>query len=69
MRKSTVVGIVARPALRGTMRVRETRKRGREATALQLAGHIAVAVIATWGAAKLDDIIEERLSRPSPGGT
>jgi hypothetical protein len=60
VRPGEALGIVARPAMSGTMRARRTKKEQHSVTAKQWLGYIAVAVLATWLTQKLDDLVDER---------
>lgn len=67
MRPAAVIGEVAGPAVRATMRTRRSGQHGRRPTAAQWVGHLTLAVVAAWGVRRLDDLIERRLSRPAGG--
>jgi hypothetical protein len=60
VRAGEALGIVARPAMSGTMRARRTKKEQHGVTAKQWLGYIAVAVLTTWLTQKLDDLVDER---------
>jgi len=60
VRAGEALGIVARPAMSGTMRARRTKKERHRVTAKQWLGYIAVAVVTTWLTQKLDDLVDER---------
>jgi hypothetical protein len=60
VRAGEALGIVARPAMSGTMRARRTKKEQHSVTAKQWLGYIAVAVLTTWLTQKLDDLVDER---------
>ena len=60
MRAGEALGIVARPAMSGTMRARRTKKEQHSVTSKQWLGYIAVAVLTTWLTQKLDDLVDER---------
>ena len=56
------LGIVARPAVSGTMRARRPKKEQHSVTAKQWLGYIAVAIATTWLTQKLDDLVDERFA-------
>lgn len=56
---------IVTPAVRATMRARRAGEHGRRPTAQQWAAHLTVALLATWVAHRLDEVIERRLSRPA----
>jgi hypothetical protein len=60
VRTGDALGIVARPAVSGTMRARRTKKEQHSVTAKQWLGYIAVAIVTTWLTQKLDDLVDER---------
>jgi hypothetical protein len=60
VRAGDALGIVARPAMSGTMRARRTKKEQHSVTAKQWLGYIAVAILTTWLTQKLDDLVDER---------
>jgi hypothetical protein len=60
MRTGDLVATVARPALSGTLRARQTKKETRTITARQWMGYVAVAATTTWLTRKLDDLIDRR---------
>jgi hypothetical protein len=56
---------IVTPAVRATVRARQAGDNGRRPTVQQWAAHLAVALAATWVMRRLDDVIEQRLSRPA----
>jgi hypothetical protein len=65
MRPGDVVGMVARPAMSGTMHARQVRKDGAGVTWKQVLGYIVVAAFTTWLTKQLDDMIDEAFA-PRP---
>ncbi len=62
VRTGDALGIVARPAMSGTMRARRRKKEQHSVTARQWLGYIAVAIVTTWLTRKLEDLVDERFS-------
>jgi hypothetical protein len=60
VRAGEALGIVARPAISGTMRARRTKKEQHRVTTKQWLGYTAVAVLTTWLTQKLDDLVDAR---------
>ena len=65
MKPGDAASTLIRPAISGTMRARQTKKKQRQVTAQQWLGYIVVAAITTWLTQKLDDLIDQRLGETS----
>jgi hypothetical protein len=62
MRPGDLASIIARPALSGSMRARQTKKEQQRVTVKQWLGFVAVAAFTTWLTKELDDIVERKLA-------
>jgi hypothetical protein len=62
MRPGDLASIIARPALSGSMRARQTKKEQQRVTVKQWLGFVAVAAFTTWLTKELDDLVERKLA-------
>jgi hypothetical protein len=62
MRPTDLASGIARPALSGSMRARQTKKERDRVTVKQWLGFVAVAAFTTWLTKQLDDVVERHLS-------
>jgi len=62
MRPADLAAGIARPALSGSMRARQTKKEQERVTVKQWLGFVAVAAFTTWLTKQLDDVVERRLA-------
>lgn len=62
MRPADLASGIARPALSGSMRARQTKKERDRVTVKQWLGFVAVAAFTTWLTKQLDDVVERHLS-------
>jgi ABC-type phosphate/phosphonate transport system permease subunit len=62
MRPGDLASGIARPALSGSMRARQTKKEQERVTVKQWLGFVAVAAFTTWLTKQLDDVVERRLA-------
>jgi hypothetical protein len=62
MRPADLASGIARPALSGSMRARQTKKEQERVTVKQWLGFVAVAAFTTWLTKQLDDVVERRLA-------
>ena len=62
MRPGDLASGIARPALSGAMRARQTKKERDRVTAKQVLGFVAVAAFTTWLTKQLDDLVERKLA-------
>jgi len=56
-----VAGLIAKPALTGTMRARQTKSRRNHVTKKQWIAYVAVAALTTLLTNRLNELIERRL--------
>jgi hypothetical protein len=61
MRPGDIASGIARPALSGSMRARQTKKEQERVTLKQWLGFVAVAAFTTWLTKELDDMVERHL--------
>jgi hypothetical protein len=61
MRPGDLASVIMRPAVSGSLRVRQTRKERDRVTLKQWLGFVAVAAFTTWLTRELDEIVERRL--------
>ena len=62
MRPADLASGIARPALSGSMRARQTKKEQDRVTVKQWLGFVAVAAFTTWLTKQLDDAVERHLA-------
>jgi len=62
MRPADLASGIARPALSGSMRARQTKKEQERVTVKQWLGFVAVAAFTTWLTEQLDDVVERHLA-------
>ena len=62
MRPADLASGIARPALSGSMRARQTKKEQERVTVKQWLGFVAVAAFTIWLTKQLDDVVERHLA-------